>query len=88
MIFRSQSILCQRGTEKKFQLLKKSNLETNITGGSQYVGPNPPIGHHEYYFRIYALSKSTLILYNANKASVMEAMKGSILAYGELIGKF
>ncbi len=64
------------------------NLGTNITGGVDYVGPNPPIGTHKYYFRIYALSIPSIALTQPTKKDLMEMMENNILAYGELIGKF
>lgn len=60
----------------------------NFKKGIEYKGPKPPVGVHNYYFRIYALSVDTLNLNNATKQEVMEAMKGNILAYGELIGRY
>lgn len=64
------------------------NLGINITGGVDYVGPNPPLGTHNYYFRIYALSIPFIELTNPTKKELMEKMKNNIIAYGELIGKY
>jgi Raf kinase inhibitor-like YbhB/YbcL family protein len=63
-------------------------LGINITGGVDYVGPNPPLGTHKYYFRIYALSIPSIELTNPTKKELMEKMKNNIIAYGELIGKY
>jgi Raf kinase inhibitor-like YbhB/YbcL family protein len=60
----------------------------NISGKNSYTGPEPPIGIHSYYFRIYALSIVKLNVDIETKDAVMKAMNGNILAYGELIGKF
>jgi Raf kinase inhibitor-like YbhB/YbcL family protein len=70
--------------------LQKDSIRSgeNYTGGVDYAGPKPPVGVHNYYFRIYALSTSNLNLTKAKRQAVMEAMKGTILGYGELIGKF
>ncbi|MGE0079353.1 MAG: YbhB/YbcL family Raf kinase inhibitor-like protein [Bacteroidales bacterium] len=71
------------------ELIKKGmKLGINITGGINYVGPNPPLGTHNYYFRIYALSIQSLDLDKPTKKELMEKMKGNIIAYGELIGKY
>lgn len=64
------------------------DLGINITGGVDYVGPNPPLGTHKYYFRIYALSIPSIELTNPTKKELMEKMKNNIIAYGELIGKY
>jgi len=60
----------------------------NFKKGIEYKGPKPPIGIHNYYFRIYALSVDKLNLNNPTKQEVMDAMQGNVLAYGELIGRY
>jgi Raf kinase inhibitor-like YbhB/YbcL family protein len=64
------------------------NLGLNINGGVGYVGPNPPMGTHDYYFRIYALSVPSVDLVNPSRADLLEAVKDDILGYGELIGTY
>lgn len=64
------------------------DLGLNVNGGVDYVGPNPPMGTHEYYFRIYALSVPTLDLVEPTRADLMEEMKDHVIAYGELIGTY
>jgi len=64
------------------------SLGQNFKKGIEYKGPKPPIGEHSYYFRIYALSIPHLNLTNPTKKEVMDAMKSSVLAYGELVGRF
>ncbi len=74
----------ERGT-KESDLLKKSiNLGTNISGGVDYVGPNPPMGVHQYFFRIYALSVSHIDLTKPDKETLFKSMEGKILAFSEL----
>ncbi|MBP7460784.1 MAG: YbhB/YbcL family Raf kinase inhibitor-like protein [Candidatus Delongbacteria bacterium] len=71
------------------QLIEDSmSLGITITGGTDYVGPNPPLGTHRYYFRVYALSVSHLDLLKPTKEILMNTMKDKVLAYGELIGVF
>lgn len=55
-----------------------------------YRGPMPPPGHgrHRYYFRIYALDKKLDLPPGASKKELLEAMKGHILAQGELMGTY
>ncbi|MEO1419223.1 MAG: YbhB/YbcL family Raf kinase inhibitor-like protein [Bacteroidota bacterium] len=64
------------------------NLGLNVNGGVGYVGPNPPMGTHEYYFRIYALSVPSLDLVKPSRADLMEKVKDHVIAYGELIGTY
>ncbi len=63
----------------------------NDFGRLGYGGPCPPRGHgvHRYYFKVYALDIPSLKLKSgANKSAVEKAMKGHILACGELAGKY
>jgi hypothetical protein len=54
-----------------------------------YGGPSPPPGKpHRYFFKVYALDKALDLKQAATKAQVEEAMKGHVLAEGQLIGKY
>lgn len=53
-----------------------------------YGGPCPPIGRHRYFLKLYALDTTLAGLDKPNKASVVEAMKGHVLAQGELVGTY
>ncbi len=56
-------------------------------GDIGYRGPCPPPGkYHRYYFRIYSLDKMIELLPGATRSQIDKAMKGHILAKGELIG--
>jgi Raf kinase inhibitor-like YbhB/YbcL family protein len=58
-------------------------------GRAGYGGPCPPPGKpHRYYFKIYALDTQLNLPSGATKRDVEKAMKGHILAQGELIGKY
>jgi Raf kinase inhibitor-like YbhB/YbcL family protein len=60
----------------------------NDFGNPGYGGPCPPPGKpHRYFFKLYALNKQ-LGLDRATKQAVEQAMKGHILAQGELMGRF
>lgn len=50
-------------------------------------GPNPPIGEHRYFFKIYALDV-TLDLDRPTKDRLLKAMDGHILGKSDLIGKY
>jgi Raf kinase inhibitor-like YbhB/YbcL family protein len=53
-----------------------------------YVGPCPPHGTHHYVFTVYALDTKLGLPPRASKKQVLKAMKGHVLATGELIGSF
>ena len=58
-------------------------------GRAGYGGPCPPPGKpHRYYFKIYALDTQLNLSSGATKGDVEKAMKGHILAQGELMGKY
>lgn len=59
----------------------------NDFGSIGYGGPCPPPGKpHRYYFRIYALDKMLELLPGTSMSQVDLAIKGHILAKGELMG--
>ena len=60
----------------------------NGTGNLAYIGPCPPIGRHAYIFRVYALDQPITLADAPDKRTVLDAMQGHILEYGELIGYF
>ncbi len=53
-----------------------------------YGGPCPPIGRHRYFFKIYALNVELGDLGQPDKARLEQAIKGHVLAKGELIGTY
>jgi hypothetical protein len=55
---------------------------------SEYGGPCPPIGRHRYFFKLYALDQMLDGLHDPDKAALLAAMEGHILAQGELIGTY
>jgi Raf kinase inhibitor-like YbhB/YbcL family protein len=58
-------------------------------GQSGYGGPCPPPGKpHRYYFKVYALDINLVLPPGASKNQLESAMKGHILAKGELMGKY
>jgi para-nitrobenzyl esterase len=60
----------------------------NIRGASQaYMGPHTPPGpKHRYHFQIFALDTSISGEAPATYAALTDAMKGHVLASGELVG--
>jgi len=61
---------------------------TNSSGERAYKPPCPPFGNHRYEFRVYALDVAHLQPASDEGAALLEAMRGHILAYGELVGLF
>ncbi len=53
-----------------------------------YHGPCPPSGTHRYFFKLYALDTMLSHTSDANKADLLSAMEGHILAQAEWMGKF
>ena len=53
-----------------------------------YGGPCPPSGVHRYFFKIYALNTMLDLEPGRTKAELVEAMKGHVIAQGELMGKY
>jgi len=54
-----------------------------------YNGPCPPPGKpHRYFFKLYALDRSTGLKPRATKAEVLRAIEGHVLAQAELIGAY
>ena len=61
----------------------------NDFGKLGYGGPAPPRGKpHRYFFKIYALDTILNLLVGATKAQLEAAMKGHILAQGQLMGTY
>jgi hypothetical protein len=59
-------------------------------GTDGYRGPAPPRGHgtHHYHFRLYALDAPLAAAQGLDKAGLLEAMKGHVLAEAELVGTY
>lgn len=53
-----------------------------------YGGPCPPGGTHRYFFKLYALDTQLELDSGSNKAQLLEAMEGRILAEGQLMGTY
>lgn len=60
----------------------------NDFGNTNYGGPCPPSGTHHYHFKIYALNCMLPLKNGATKKEIEDAMKGHILAQGELVGLY
>ena len=61
---------------------------SNDFGKSGYRGPCPPPGTHRYSFKIFALDRDLDLGAGARRNQVDSAMKGHIIAQGELVGRY
>jgi len=61
---------------------------TTDFGQIGYGGPAPPSGVHRYFFKVYALDTMLNLSADSVKPELEAAMKGHILAKGELVGKY
>jgi len=62
----------------------------NVAGSTSYIGPKPPAGQtHPYHFQVFALN-TTLDIdpANADRATLINAMKGRVLAVGDVVGNY
>jgi len=60
----------------------------NDFGKSGYRGPCPPPGTHRYSFKLFALDRELDLHTGAKRPQVDSAMKGHIVAQGELVGRY
>src|SRR5438876_1652947 len=61
---------------------------TNDFGKSGYGGPCPPSGTHRYYFKVFVLDRELDLPFGAKRGQLDAAMKGHIVAQGELMGRY
>ena len=61
---------------------------TSDFGKSGYGGPCPPSGTHRYYFKIFALDRELNLPAGAKRNQLDAAMKGHVVAEGELKGRY
>jgi len=76
------------GVPKQGQLSDNSRQGKNDFGRTGYGGPCPPGGTHHYVFTLYALDTTLGLSSGASRSRVESAMKGHILARGELTATY
>lgn len=80
------------GLQKGLRLTVPAGLTQGPTsrGSTGYFGPRPPVGDppHHYHFQVFALDVLLNLQPGAERDQVLTAMKGHVLAKGELVGTF
>lgn len=61
---------------------------TNSWGRTGYGGPCPPSGRHRYVFTLYALDARSGLAAGADKATLLAALEGHVLARSVLMGHY
>ena len=61
---------------------------TNDYPNLGYGGPQPPSGTHRYYFKIFALDRMLDLKSGAKRREVDAAIRGHVIAQGELMGRY
>ncbi len=59
---------------------------TAMGGTEGYLPACPPLGRHQYQFRVYALDVDVIRPESNTRGDVLAAIRGRVLSYGELIG--
>lgn len=89
VLFNLPSQLCEleEGVPTTEVLAHGAKQGKNDFGKFGYGGPAPPKGKpHRYFFKLYALDIALDLLVGTTKAQLEKAMKGHILAEGQLVG--
>ena len=74
---------------KTLKILETANQGSNDFRKIGYNGPMPPPGKpHRYFFKVYALDTMLKLTDGIKKAELEKAMKGHIIAEGQLMGKY
>jgi len=80
------------GLEEQEQLTEPKGLLQGKTskGSIGYFGPRPPVGDppHHYHFQVFALDRALDVPPGAELDEVVDAMRGHVLAAGELVGTY
>jgi Raf kinase inhibitor-like YbhB/YbcL family protein len=77
------------GTPNAKSLSNGARQGTNDFGKTGFGGPSPPPGKpHRYFFKLYALDQVLDLAAGAGKDEVKSAMKGRVLAEGNLMGVY
>jgi len=69
---------------------KMARQGANTTGQIGWSGMKPPVGDpaHHYHFQVFALGAPLALTAGANREALIAAMKGHVLARGEIVGTY
>jgi hypothetical protein len=85
----AQSRELEEGVPATATLGNGAKQSKNDFGNLGYGGPAPPKGQpHRYFFTVYALDRAVDLPGGATKAQLLDAMKGHLLAKGQLVGNY
>jgi len=77
------------GVSKEKELPDGARQGKNDFGKIGYGGPSPPKGKpHRYFFKLYALDTKLDLPAGATRQQVLDAIKGHVLAEGQLMGLY
>jgi Raf kinase inhibitor-like YbhB/YbcL family protein len=80
------------GLQEHIRLTEPNGLMQGPTsrGSVGYFGPRPPVGDppHHYHFQVFALDTTLRIPPHSDRDAVLAAMKGYVIAKGEIVGTF
>jgi Raf kinase inhibitor-like YbhB/YbcL family protein len=77
-------------TMPRLQAPKDMRQGRNGSGSIGYFGPRPPAGDgpHHYHFQLFALDRPLELPPGATRDQLVAAMRGHVLAEGELVGTY
>ncbi|RYZ48484.1 MAG: YbhB/YbcL family Raf kinase inhibitor-like protein, partial [Proteobacteria bacterium] len=82
----------REGLQKQERIVDPDGLRQgpNVSGSVGYFGPRPPAGDkaHHYHTQIFALDARLELPPASDREAVLSAMKGHVIAKGELVGIF
>ena len=87
-IVKNEASIIETMAGEKIRLSGGARQGKTDFGRTGYGGPCPPGGTHSYYFKLYALDTTFDIQKDVSKEVLLDAMKGHILAQGQLTGKY
>lgn len=80
------------GLQEQLRLTEPDGMLQGATtrGSPGYYGPKPPVmaPPHRYHFQVFALDANLEVQPGADRDQVLAAMRGRVLAKGELVGQF
>jgi Raf kinase inhibitor-like YbhB/YbcL family protein len=78
-----------QGVSQETALPSGTAQGANDFGKVGYGGPAPPRGKpHRYFFKLFALDKRLDLQAGVTRDQLLKAMKGHVLAEGQLMGKY